>query len=172
MGFERVDKGVRLRLVAEEAAIVRSLVEQLVTLIGERPGGEGPLAGLGISESARPPEDPVLSRLFPDGYREDADAAGDFRRYTEAGLRDGKREDAEVVLAGLRAGEITLDDEEAQAWLRALNDVRLALGTRLDITEESHDRIVGLDLDDPRYTMFAIYDWLTVLQESLVRAIW
>jgi uncharacterized protein DUF2017 len=171
-GFERAEKGVRLRLVAEEAAIVRTLVEQLVTLMGERPGGEGPLAGLGIAESATRPDDPVLSRLFPDGYREDAEAAGDFRRYTEAGLRDGKRQDAETVLACLQPGEITLDDEQAQAWLRSLNDVRLALGTRLDITEDSYDRIAGLDLDDPRYAMFAVYDWLTVLQESLVRAIW
>jgi hypothetical protein len=174
-GFERVDTGVRLRLVAEEAAIVRTLAEQLVTLIDERSGGEGaegPLAGLGIAESATKPDDPVLSRLFPDGYQEDDEAAGEFRRYTEADLRDRKRQDAETVLAGLHAGEIILDAEQARAWLRALNDIRLALGTRLDITEEASERIAGLDLDDPRYAMFAVYDWLTVLQESLVRAIW
>jgi hypothetical protein len=171
-GFERAGKTVRLRLSAEEAAVVRTLVEQLLTLLGERPGNEGELAALGISERAEVPEDPVLARLFPDAYRGDDEAAGDFRRYTEAGLRDRKERDAAVVLEGLRAGEVTMDDEGAQAWLRVLNDVRLALGTRLDITDESYDRMAALTPDDPRYAMFAVYDWLTILQESLVRALW
>ena len=52
-----------------------------------------------------------------------------------------------------------------------MNDVRLALGTRLDITEESYERMDELDWDDPRYPMFSMYDWLTFLQESLVRAL-
>ncbi|GAA2111193.1 DUF2017 domain-containing protein [Actinomadura alba] len=171
-GFERAGKGVRLRLEAEEVAIVRTLVEQLVALVDERPAGEGELAGFGIAEDAEKPDDPVLARLFPDAYREDADAAKEFRRYTEAGLRDRKRLDAGVVLDGLRPGEITLDDDQAHAWLRVLNDVRLALGTRLDITEEFYDRLDRLDISDPRYPTFAVYDWLTVLQESLVRALW
>ncbi|HEV7932219.1 MAG TPA: DUF2017 domain-containing protein [Actinomadura sp.] len=170
-GFERDEKGVRLRLATDEAAVVRTLVEQLLTLLGERPDREGGLAALGISERAEAPDDPVLARLFPDAYRGDDEAAGDFRRYTEAGLRDRKQHEAAVVLDGLRAGEVTLDDEAAQAWLRVLNDVRLALGTRLDITEDFYDRMAGLDVNDPRYPMFAVYDWLTFLQESLVRAL-
>jgi hypothetical protein len=171
-GFERSGKGVRLRLGAEEAAVVRTLVEQLVALVDERPAGKGELAGFGISDDAETPDDPVLARLFPDAYREDPDAAHEFRRYTESGLRDRKRLDAGIVLDGLRPGEITLDADQAQAWLRVLNDVRLALGTRLDITEEFYDRLDRLDVSDPRYPTFAVYDWLTVLQESLVRALW
>jgi hypothetical protein len=170
--FERAEKGVRLRLAPDEAAVVRTLVEQLIALVDERPAGEGELAGFGISEHAETPDDPVLARLFPDGYREDPDAAQEFRRYTETGLRDRKRQDAGTVLDGLRPGEITLDDDQAHAWLRVLNDIRLALGTRLDITEEFYDRMAGLDVNDPRYAMFAVYDWLTFLQESLVRALW
>jgi hypothetical protein len=171
-GFERARSGLVLRLSSEEAAVVRTLVEQLVALVGERPGSEGELAALGISEQAEAPDDPVLARLFPDAYREDPEAAGDFRRYTEAGLRDRKQRDAAGVLDALRPGVVSVDEELAQAWLRVLNDIRLALGTRLDVTEEAYDRIAGLDLDDPRYAMFAVYDWLTVLQESLVRALW
>lgn len=163
---------MRLRLTADEVGIVRTLVEQLVSLIDERPDSEGELAGLGISERAETPDDPVLARLFPDAYREDSDAAGEFRRFTEAGLRDRKRTDAGVVLDGLRPGEITLDDDQAHAWLRVLNDVRLALGTRLDITEESYERMAGLDPNDPQYAAYAVYDWLTVLQEGLVRSLW
>jgi hypothetical protein len=174
---EQMGKGVRIRLEAEEAALVRALMEQLLELLGDGPDAGDELAAVGITEKATKPEDPVLARLFPDAYREDGEAAGEFRRYTEMGLRDGKREAANTVLASL--GEVTpegaeavLDQDQAQAWLRALNDVRLALGTRLEITEEWYEEAARLDPRDPRTAMFAAYDWLTMMQESLVRAIW
>src|ERR687888_53442 len=114
-------------------------MEEPLELMGELPRGDPGLAELGISENQAAPDDPVLARLFPDGYAEDAESAGEFRRYTESSLRDGKREAVEVVLRSVRdEGEITLDADGAQAWLRALNDVRLALGTRLEVTEESY----------------------------------
>lgn len=139
--------------------------------------GAGDLPDLGITEDAETPDDPVLARLFPDGYREDPEAAREFRRYTEATLRDGKREAAEVVLASLRGTppgtEMVLDKEQAQCWLRALNDVRLALGTRLEITDDAYDGPPsGLDPDDPVFALFAAYDWLTALQDQLVRVLW
>lgn len=135
--------------------------------------GTAELPPIGLSENTTVPEDPVLARLFPDAYREDDEAAAEFRRYTEVGLRDGKISAATTVLDGLGAGgEIVLDTEQAQDWLRALNDLRLALGTRLEITEEMHERIAELDPDDPHYPAYAAYDWLSFLQESLVRALW
>ena len=172
-GFRQSREGLRITLSKDETTIIRTLMEQLLELIGELPHSDpGGLAELGISENSEAPQDPVLARLFPDGYRDDAEAAGEFRRYTEAALRDGKREAAEVVLATVRKpGEITLDSGQARAWLRALNDVRLALGTRLEITEESYERMDELDWDDPKFPMFSMYDWLTFLQESLVRAL-
>src|SRR5207247_1848096 len=108
-----------------------------------------------------------LARLFPDGYQEDPAAAKEFRRYTEAGLHDAKRANAEVVLKGLgdEGGEVRLDQDEAQMWLKALNDLRLALGTRLEISEESYARLEELNWDDPKFGMFAAYDWLTMLQD-------
>ncbi|XVQ10185.1 DUF2017 domain-containing protein [Spirillospora sp. CA-255316] len=174
---EQEGKGVRIRLEAEEAALVRALMEQLLELLGDGPDAGDELAAVGISDKATKPEDPVLARLFPDAYREDGEAAGEFRRYTEMGLRDGKREAANTVLASLgevtsKGAETVLDRDQAQAWLRALNDVRLALGTRLEITEEWYEEAARLDPRDPRTAMFAAYDWLTMLQESLVRAIW
>lgn len=185
----RTRAGVRVRLAAEESGLLTSLMEQMLALIegspdaGGAPGGpDDPLASIGIAEKAEKPDDPVLARLFPDAYgdpgaeagREEAEAAGDFRRYTEMGLRDGKRDAAATVLKTLPdgGGSVLLDDEQAQVWLRALNDVRLALGTRLDISEEWYDEAVHLDRDDPRTPMFAAYDWLTMLQESLVQALW
>jgi hypothetical protein len=170
-GFRRSRRGLRITLSADETTIIRTLMEQLLEIIGELPSGDAGLAELGISENSEAPGDPVLARLFPDGYRDDAEAAGEFRRYTESALRDGKREAAETVLASVRdPGEITLDDDQARAWLRALNDVRLALGTRLEITEESYEQMGELDWDDPKFPMYSMYDWLTFLQESLVRA--
>lgn len=170
---KKTRKGVVVRLEAEETALVRALMEQLVSLLGRAPGEDGELASVGIAENAVKPDDPVLARLFPDAYGDDAEAAGEFRRYTELGLRDGKREAAQAVLAALKdpGTDIVLDREQAQAWLRALNDVRLALGTRLDISEEWYEEAEGLDPRDPRAPMFAAYDWLTMLQEGLVQAL-
>ncbi|MFD0688381.1 DUF2017 domain-containing protein [Actinomadura fibrosa] len=170
--------GLRVRLETEEAALVRALMEQLLGLLGDAPGADDELASMGIAENAVKPDDPVLARLFPDAYRDDGEAAGEFRRYTEMGLRDGKREAASTVLESLKdlergtVAETVLDDDQAQAWLRALNDVRLALGTRLDIGEEWYEEAARLDPSDPRMPMFAAYDWLTMLQESFVRALW
>jgi hypothetical protein len=171
-GFRRVRGGFKVALSANEVSLLRTLMEELLELMGELPRGDPGLAELGISENRAAPDDPVLARLFPDGYAEDDESAGEFRRYTESSLRDGKREAAELVLQSVRGeGEITLDADGAQAWLRALNDVRLALGTRLEVTEESYERMEELDWKDPRYAMLSTYDWLTFLQESLVRAL-
>jgi hypothetical protein len=166
--------GVRLRIGSEEAAVVRLLVDQLLDLIepGESSAFEG-MPDLAFSDNTEVPDDPVLARLFPDAYREDQGASAEFRRYTEAGLRDSKRADAQTVLKTLgEGGRIMLDAEEAQAWLKSLNDLRLALGTRLDITEETLEQMRSFDWDDPRNAGYAAYDWLTYLQESLVRALW
>lgn len=177
---------MRLRLDAQEATVLAALVEQLVSLLGgesRHAGGEGQrdraasgrdeLPPVRLSDNTTAPDDPVLARLFPDAYRDDDEAAAEFRRYTEVGLRDGKLAAAATVLDDLgSAGDIVIDHERAQAWLRALNDLRLALGTRLEITEEMHERFGELDPDDPRFPAFAAYDWLSFLQESLVRAVW
>lgn len=167
--------GVRLRITREEASVVHALVTQLLELLGgpspaKRDDG---LPNLSFSDNTAVSDDPVLARLFPDAYQDDGAASAEFRRYTEAGLRDGKREAAELVLDTLgEGGEIILDDEQAQVWLRSLNDLRLALGTRLEITEESLERARAFDWNDPRTAPFAAYDWLTYLQEDLVRALW
>lgn len=172
-GFTRGPGGVGLSLERVEKAVLANLIGQLRQLLDELPKGDPGLAELGISESTEAPSDPVLARLFPDGYHEDGAASGEFRRYTEASLREGKERDAEIVLKTLGEGsDVRLDAEQAQAWLRVLNDLRLALGTRLDLKEDDHDRFRHLAEDDPEYTMIVTYDWLTQLQDGLVHCLW
>jgi hypothetical protein len=199
-GFRRSSGGVSARFTPAQASIVRTLVGQVAELVGgeDAAAGDEPLTGeatageatvgeaqdpfgpgemaaiLGQDGPARPPDDPVLARLFPDAYQEDPDAAGDFRRYTEQGLRSGKVAAARTVLATLpgKGGKVRLTPVDGEVWLRALNDVRLALGVRLGITEDYEHELGGVGADDPRAAYLQVYDWLTFLQETLVRALW
>lgn len=130
-------------------------------------------AMIGFSDNTELPDDPVLARLLPDAYRGDPEASGEFRRYTESGLRSGKAAAARTVLATLppAGGRIRLSEPEAQAWLRALNDVRLALGVRLEVTDDFDDQVSNMEPDDPRAPYIGVYQWLAFLQETLVRAL-
>jgi hypothetical protein len=154
---------------------------------GEPPGaGERPQAGgedvadsgqleamFALSDSATPPDDPALARLLPDAYPDDPAAAGEFRRYTESGLRSGKVAAARTVLATLPedGGRVRLSADEAQEWLRSLNDIRLALGVRLEVTEDRDAMLKRASQGGPQAAGLWIYDWLTLLQETLVEAL-
>src|SRR6185312_878216 len=104
---------------------------------------------------------------------DDPEASADFRRYTEPGLRDSKREAARTALGtlGEPAAKRKLRANESEAWLRALNDTRLVLGERLGITEDWDELVAGLTDDDPRLPLFFVYDRLTFLQETLVQSL-
>jgi Domain of unknown function (DUF2017) len=127
-----------------------------------------------LSDSALLPDDPVLARLLPDAYPDDPAAAGEFRRYTESGLRSGKVAAARTVLGTLpeAGGRVRLSADEAQAWLRSLNDIRLALGVRLDVTEDREAMVEQAGQGGPQAAGLWVYDWLTLLQETLVEALW
>ncbi|WP_214106544.1 DUF2017 domain-containing protein [Acrocarpospora catenulata] len=172
-GFRATKTGVAIKLDEAEASVLRSLVGLVLGLVEPGTTGDDPLErALGIGVATPPvPADPVLARLFPSAYEDDKDA-GEFRRYTEASLRDGKRADAVTLLDTATGGRVDLTPEQAQAWLRALNDVRLMLGVRLEVTEEVHEEIAAMSEEDPRYPAFVTYDWLTYLQDTLVRALW
>ena len=187
--------GVRAWLAAPEASLLRSLVGQILTLIAPegdaRPAAEpataekddiaaleallggADLDGADLAATLKTPEDPVLARLLPDGYRDDPEAAGEFRKYTEAGLRSAKQQAALQMLDTLpdAGGRIQLTPDQAQAWLKALNDVRLALGVRLDVTEDFELQWAKLKADDPRWAAYEVYAWLGAVQESLVQAL-
>ncbi|HET7328505.1 MAG TPA: DUF2017 domain-containing protein [Nocardioidaceae bacterium] len=174
---------------ALEADLLRTLVAQVVELIRDdapAPSSDDPLASLlQMDGPVDPPDDPVLARLLPDAYRDDVESAGEFRRFTERGLRDQKADNGLVVLESLRdAGlpdeiapeddltvEVELMPEEVQAWLRTLTDVRIALATRLGVEDDDEDYWASLPEDEPRSYLHDIYDWLGFVQEALVHTL-
>lgn len=175
-GFRATSGGVTARFARPEATIIRDLVGQVVELVVAdmpAPDADELAAMVGLSDSAEVPEDPVLARLLPDGYRDDPEAAHEFRRFTESGLRSAKLESAQTLLQTLPAsgGKVRLSAEQAEAWLRSLNDVRLALGVRLGVTDEFDGLSEDLVEDDPRFAYIQVYQWLAFLQGSLVAAL-
>lgn len=176
------DGGVSARLSAVEAQLLRTLIVPVMDLLADdsKQNGKGVLDELERlfddsdgKTAPRTPEDPVLARLLPDGYSDDPKAAGEFRKYTESSLRGAKTEFAQSMLDTLPAsgGRVRLTGDQARDWMRALNDVRLTFGVRLEVTEDFEEQLASLAPDDPRITAFEVYGWLGAVQESLVRAL-
>lgn len=109
--------------------------------------------------------EPTLYRLFPPAHANDDAANEDYARLVGPALVDGKLR----ALAELErtAHATRLDEDELGAWLGALESLRLALGTQLDVTEGSYG---ALDADDPDAPRLALYHWLSWLQEEVVQA--
>ena len=154
--FRRRGDELVARLVDAEAGIVGLLLDQLEQLLDADPADTG--------------GDPVLERLLPPGHTGDPEIAADYRDMTEASLRSGKAGDLATMRATLppEGGEVRLDDEQARAWLRTTNDLRLALGTRLGVTAETEP---PEDPADEEGSQLAVYYWLTAVQGSLVDAL-
>ena len=176
-GFKRHGSNSYVAEFAEnEREILINLAEQIIELLAERVdhGHEDPLAAMvGITTHDSPPDDEVLLRLLPNAYQDGVDAA-EFRRYTESTLRDKKRAHAmsiRMLLLSATDGDVVLDFDNAQAWLGGLNDVRLALGVRLNVHQNSHEDLELLAPDDPMRAVYAVYTWLGWLQETLVEAL-
>lgn len=172
MRFTRSRRGIQATLDEVEVTVLRSCATDLLALLGGAPEpSDDPLeALLGLPGGAAVrPDDPALVRLLPDAYGDDDPAASnEFRRYTEGDLRAGKRAHCTTVLTTLppAAGQLRLDREQAFAWLGCLNDLRLVLGARLDVTDDGGPD--ELDDDDPRAPSLQVYGWLGWLQESLL----
>jgi hypothetical protein len=169
-----------------EADLLRSLAGQLIELLRNEeatPGQLDPFEELmDFSGPTTEPEDPVLARLFPTAYRDDEEAAGEFRRFTESGLRNGKATSAAAVIDSLEEAGLPPQPEDglyidvelarpaALSWMRTFTDMRLAIATRLGIEEGDEDYWAQLPDDDPRAQVRDIYDWIAYLQETLVEA--
>jgi hypothetical protein len=147
--IERIPGGdFRLRLPQAERDLLRHLRTELGRLLDAAP------------------EDSSLRRLFPPAYDDEADET-EYRRLMRDELLDGRRRALQVLEE--TADRDRLNADEAQAWLTALNDLRLVLGTRLDVREET--LLHGLDPRDPRAPELALYAYLSWLQEGFVEAL-
>ncbi|GFH33895.1 DUF2017 domain-containing protein [Streptomyces pacificus] len=189
--------GAAVALDEVEISILRSLAVQLLELIGpgdEPAEGADPLAALFAEGPSEPPSDPALARLFPDAYARPGAERGakkteeeelralsaEFRRFTENELRARKRDDVLAVVRSLDALTVTgeggavlkLTAEDSLHWLGALNDLRLTIGTRLQVTDDDETGdLYRLPDSDPRKPMVMAYLWLGALQETLVETL-
>jgi hypothetical protein len=189
-GFQRRRRGGAIAtFTGFEADLLRSLASQLVELLRNEvaapTSGDDPLEQLlDFSGPTTAPEDPVLARLFPNAYPGDAEAAGEFRRFTEGGLRDSKARAAGQVIEALEeAGlpteldgdgvvvDVELDAGGAMTWLKSFTDIRLALATRLGVEDGDEEDWAALPDQDPRSHVYDIYQWVGYLQETLVDAV-
>ena len=183
--WKRVDTadGPRFRssLASHEAALLHSLVTSMLGMLEDResssPADElEKITGIRTGNS-QPPQDETMKRLLPDFYRSQTDhPAGSataeslnsaLRSLHEPEIIDAKREAAQRLLQTIPkdGGRFELTEDDAQAWAAAVNDVRLALGTMLDVGPAGPER---LPADHPMAGHLDVYQWLTVLQEYLV----
>ena len=159
-----------------EASLIADLVDQVRQLLAGR-RAEAPsdplaqLTGMTLGPDSKP-TDPAVARLLPDFHAEDAQLSSGLRVLHEPELIAAKDAAAVKLLDSLPrgGGPVRLDDDAAQAWIAALNDVRLALGVRLEITEDDTPPPGVDDTEGPQAAMYATYRWLSAVQDSLVSA--
>ena len=138
-------EGFDLRLPIAERELLASLPGQLVELLDENDQ-----------------DDPALARLFPDAYSAaDADLAEEYRRLMSDDLRDRHRAALKTLASGAHAEHVSAED--LYAWMTALTQLRLVIGTRIGVTEEWDP-----DEDDPTA---AVYGYLSWLQEQVIDAL-
>jgi hypothetical protein len=150
----RTRKGdYEVRLSDQERQLVASLVPQLRAAIDAGTDADGG-------------DDPTLRRLFPTAYPSDEERDREYRSMVHDDLVARRRAALDTVEASI--GATRLAEEEVMAWISAVNDLRLVLGTRLDVSEETE---LAPDPDDPDAPALAVYGYLGFLLESLVEAV-
>ncbi len=116
----------------------------------------------GLVNEAIDMNSPYVTRLFPPTYPFDAVAQSEFERISGDALVEQHRGLLNGFCVSIHKDEIT--QEELVTWVGALNDIRLLLGTALDVFEEMQRP----NEDDPRFQDFVIFDYLTWLQGSIL----
>ncbi len=142
--------GFDLRLPESERQLVASLVGQLRTVL------------IGDDVAA----DPGMRRLFPSAYADDAARDTEYREMVHDDLLTARLGALDVVEATVEASNV--DEAQLLAWMGAVNDLRLVLGTRLDVSEET---TFDADPDDPDAPALAVYQYLSFLLESIIDAL-
>jgi hypothetical protein len=194
--FRATTRGYRADMEAHERRLLSQLCADVISMLEAR--GEAwsddasapedsfahfrrELAGLGAdlegdAEAAgvEPPDDPALARLLPDAS-DDPQEAAQFRRLSEASLRESKIADLRAARMALESDPVSLSEEQAPVFGRALNDVRLTLAARLEIEDEEdaervHQMAGGRKASTTDEFMAELYAFTTWLQETLFTA--
>ena len=140
------DGTFQLRMSDDERDLIASLAGQLRDLlVGDETDG--------------------LERLFPPGYIDDPDREQEYQQLTHDELLTKRLASVDVVEQTVTL--TSLDEDQLNAWMGAVNDLRLVLGTRLDVTEDMDD----IEFDDPRAPTFAVYHYLTHVLAEIVHAL-
>jgi Domain of unknown function (DUF2017) len=174
----------RSALDSHEAGLLKNLVGSMIGLLDERESSSPTdeleqITGMKTGNS-EPPDNATLQRLLPDFSKPDDDGpvGEDVTESLNAALRslhepeiiEAKRVAAQQLLDTIpdNGGRFELTEDVANAWIAAVNDLRLALGTMLDIRPNGPDRLPD---DHPMAPHLDVYQWLTFLQEYLVLAL-
>jgi len=136
-----------LRLPSEERSLLQALPQQLRDLLSS--------------------DDPALERLFPPAYPEDSDLQSEYEQLVRGDLLQQRLSSVDVMEQTIRASRVS--EEQLLAWLSALNDLRLILGTKLGATEDLDPEDVAED--DPLAPSYALYYYLGWLEEQVVEAL-
>jgi hypothetical protein len=145
------DRDIHLELEEHEAELFRSLLIEMSTLLE---------AGL--------VDDPIKNRLFPRAYEDDDDEAK-YKSLIGLDLEKAKRENVKKtreMLGDIGPVDVSLDRAAVEGWLRLLTDLRLAIGTRLEVTED--DMAAEVDPTAPEGAALSVLHWLGWIQESLL----
>jgi hypothetical protein len=136
-----------LRLPREERTVLRALPGHLRQMLSS--------------------DDPAVERLFPPAYPDDPDLQSEYEGLVRGDLVQQRLSSIEVMERTIDSSR--LDEEETLAWLSALNDLRLILGTRLGATEDADPDAISED--DPLAPSYALYYYLGWLEEQVVEAL-
>lgn len=150
--IDKMANGLRLSLDEQEAGILRELTREMRLLL----------------EADVPPQDDVMQRLFPKAHDEPREQQS-YEELVGAELRRVKMEALATVERGLSGGGavvVELTGEEVDEWLRLLNDLRLAIGTRLQVDDSKMEK--PFDATDPEAPALSVLHWLGWLQGTML----
>lgn len=143
---------VELKLSAAERELLHTLIPQLRSLLVDEAG-----------DATSGPGDPNLARLFPTAVVDDEEQDLAFRSLVHDDLLAARLGNLDIVEQTVDSA--TLEPAQVGVWMRTVNELRLVIGTKLDVSEDMD----WVDPDDPEAPLYAVYGWLGVLLEALVQ---
>jgi len=110
-------------------------------------------------------DSPMLQRLFPPPYGENEERNQGYSALAGSELVERKFSSLDCVTNSISAED--LSEEEVESWMRSINDIRLVLGTVLNLSEDQ-----AFDAsDEATQGLYDTYEYLGMLLERIVRSL-